>query len=435
MTVLVVGLSHRTAPVSVLEQAALTGDGIDRLLTDVAAAEPIGEAVLLATCNRLEIYADVEKFHTSVASITQALARHTGLALEALTPHLYVHYDDRAVQHLFRVACGLDSMVVGEAQILGQVKGALALAQKLGTAGRVLNELVQHALRVGKRAHTETDLDKAGQSLVTVGLEAAEKVLGPIAGKTALIVGAGSMSALAAATLRRAGAGRIVIANRTYERGARIAESVDGEAILFDQMGEALAAADLLLSCTGAAGLVIGADQIAAAVRRRPDRPLYVVDLALPHDVDQAAADLEGVTLVNLERIAERVADGRRIPSVDQVQRIVDEEVAEFAGWQRSVRVAPTVVALRARAAEVVAAELNRLAGRLPDLDERQREEVAHTVRRVVDKLLHAPTVRVKELARRPDGVSYAEVLRELFDLDPQAVEAVTAPETEEGAS
>ncbi|KWW98146.1 glutamyl-tRNA reductase [Carbonactinospora thermoautotrophica] len=435
MTILVVGLSHRTAPLSVLEQAALTGDGVDRLLTDVAAAETIGEAVLLATCNRLEIYADVEKFHTSVAGITQALTQHTGLALEALTPHLYVHYDERAVQHLFRVACGLDSMVVGEAQILGQIKGALALAQKLGTAGRVLNELVQQALRVGKRAHTETEIDKAGQSLVTVGLEAAEEAIGPITGKTALIVGAGSVSALAAATLRRAGVGRIVIANRTYERGARVAASVGGEAIPFDRTGEALADADLLVSCTGAAGLVIDTDQVAAAMRQRPGRPLFVLDLALPHDVDQAVADLEEVTLVNLERISERVADDRRLPSVEQVQRIVAEEVAEFAGWQRSVRVAPTVVALRARAAEVVASELDRLAGRLPELDERQRDEVAQTVRRVVDKLLHTPTVRVKEMARRPDGVSYADVLRELFDLDPQAVEAVTAPETEEGVS
>ncbi|KWX10678.1 glutamyl-tRNA reductase, partial [Carbonactinospora thermoautotrophica] len=350
-------------------------------------------------------------------------------------PHLYVHYDERAVQHLFRVACGLDSMVVGEAQILGQIKGALALAQKLGTAGRVLNELVQQALRVGKRAHTETEIDKAGQSLVTVGLEAAEEAIGPITGKTALIVGAGSVSALAAATLRRAGVGRIVIANRTYERGARVAASVGGEAIPFDRTGEALADADLLVSCTGAAGLVIDTDQVAAAMRQRPGRPLFVLDLALPHDVDQAVADLEEVTLVNLERISERVADDRRLPSVEQVQRIVAEEVAEFAGWQRSVRVAPTVVALRARAAEVVASELDRLAGRLPELDERQRDEVAQTVRRVVDKLLHTPTVRVKEMARRPDGVSYADVLRELFDLDPQAVEAVTAPETEEGVS
>ncbi|MGH3327994.1 MAG: glutamyl-tRNA reductase, partial [Streptomycetales bacterium] len=239
MSVLAVGLSHRSAPVRVLDRAALTAEAREKLLQDVAGADHVAEALVLATCNRVEVYTDVDKFHGGVAAVSELLARHTGLAHEQLTDHLYVHYEDRAVQHLFTVACGLDSMAVGEAQILGQVKSALGLAQRRGTAGRVLNELVQQALRVGKRAHTETDIDRVSRSLVTVGLAAAERTLGTVAGRPALIIGAGSMSALIAASLRRAGAGTITVANRTYDRGARVAAAVGGQAIPLDRVDEA----------------------------------------------------------------------------------------------------------------------------------------------------------------------------------------------------
>jgi glutamyl-tRNA reductase len=429
MSILVVGLSHRSAPVSVLERAALIGDEIGKLLDDVAAAPHVAEAVVLATCNRSEVYAEVEKFHGGVADVSELLARHTGVDLSELTPHLYVHYEDRAVQHLFTVACGLDSMVVGESQILGQVKSALALAQRQGSLARNLNELFQHALRVGKRAHTETDLDRAGQSLVTVGLEQAEPVLGGIEGRSALVVGAGSMSALAAATLRRGGAREIMIANRTYERGVHLASSVDGRALALTDVDGAVAAVDIVVSCTGAAGLVVTAETVAAAMRRRAGRRLFLLDLALPRDVDPAVRRVPGVTLVDLERIAEVLAGDHRAVDVDAVGRIVSEEVEVFASWQQASRVAPTVAALRSMAADVVDAELARLAGRLPVLEPQAREEIAQTVRRVVDKLLHAPTVRVKELASTPDGASYAAALRELFDLDRNAVEAVSRPE------
>jgi glutamyl-tRNA reductase len=430
MSVLVVGVSHRTAPVSVLERVALTEDGTAKLLDDAVAASHVTEVVVLATCNRTELYAEVEKFHGGVADVSELLARHTGVSLEQLTPHLYVHYEDRAVQHLFAVACGLDSMVVGEGQILGQVKEALALAQRQSTLARTLNELFQHALRVGKRAHTETDIDRAGQSLVTVGLEQAEPVLGGIEGCSALVVGAGSMSALAAATLRRSGIRDIVVANRTYERAKRLALAVHGRAVPLDDIDAALAEVDLVVSCTGAAGIVLYAETISAAVRRRAARPLFLLDLALPRDVDPAVRVIAGVTLVDLERIAEVLAGHADAVDVDAVRQIVAEEVATFAGWQQASRVAPTVVALRSMAADVVDAELARLATRLPGLAPQAREEIAQAVRRVVDKLLHAPTVRVKELASTPDGVAYAEALGKLFDLDQKAVEAVTRADT-----
>ncbi|MFC1418341.1 glutamyl-tRNA reductase [Streptacidiphilus cavernicola] len=427
MSLLVLGLSHRTAPVGLLERAALTGDSPRRLLHAAAAAAPVGEAALVATCNRIELYADVDKFHAGVADLSVLLAEHSGVDLEELTAHLYVHYEDRAVHHLFSVACGLDSMVVGEGQILGQLRDALGLAQEQHTAGRGLNELFQQALRVGKRAHSETDIDKAGQSLVTFGLERIADRTGPVEGKRALVVGAGSMSSLAAATLARAGVVELVIANRTHERAVRLAETLDARVVPFADVALAMAETDLVVSCTGAAGVVLGADEIAAAVAKRaPGSLLGVLDLAMPRDVDTAVHTLDGVHLVDLETLAEAAqATEAGARDVDAVRRIVGTEVDAFGAAQRAAAITPTVVALRAMASEVVSTELERLDGRLPELDPRARAELAQTVRRVVDKLLHSPTVRVKQLAGEPGGASYAEALRELFDLDPAAVRAV----------
>ncbi|MFE6502700.1 glutamyl-tRNA reductase [Kitasatospora sp. NPDC057738] len=438
MSLLVVGLSHRTAPVGVLERAALTGDVPTRLLHDAAATATVGEAALLNTCNRIELYADVDKFHAGVAELSLLLAHHSGVDLEELTSHLYVHYEDRAVHHLFSVACGLDSMVVGEGQILGQLRDALAKAQEEHTAGRGLNELFQQALRVGKRAHSETGIDKAGQSLVTFGLEQVAAGAGEIAGKRALVVGAGSMSSLAAATLVRSGVTDLLIANRTPARAERLVEILGPDvASVLDlaKVPEALAEVDLVISCTGAAGVVIKAEDVAAAVASRRDaqrlrhgasEPLALLDLAMPRDVDHTVHELPGALLVDLESLSHAHAASPGAGDVDQVARIVSDEVTAFSAAQRAARIAPTVVALRSMASDVVAAELGRLDSRLPDLDERSRAEITQTVRRVVDKLLHAPTVRVKQLAAEPGGASYAEALRELFDLDPAAVHAVS---------
>ncbi|MEV7420428.1 glutamyl-tRNA reductase [Streptomyces sp. NPDC089919] len=583
MSLLVVGLSHRSAPVSVLERASLSADAKVKLLHDTLAAEPATEATVLATCNRIELYADVDKFHAGVAELSTLLAQHSGVALEELTPYLYVHYEDRAVHHLFSVACGLDSMVVGEGQILGQIKDALALGQELHTAGRLINDLFQQALRVGKRAHSETGIDRAGQSLVTFGLEQLSAGTGLTvdawaAGKRALVIGAGSMSSLAAATLARAGVAEVVVANRTLERAERLAvilgEKVPARAVPMDSVGSELTRVDVVVSCTGATGLVLAAEDIAAALAGRPaglsptppspsyrwgdphpetgaaprtpltpsasgaelpgafgageavpqpatadaavvarlaeaaarlgrladagaartladsrtavdadgcpvefdvpagasgraaiagvdasslelhgtwaDRAeaagrgavrragvpqaraaaggvrLALLDLAMPRDIDAAVHRIPGVRLVDIESLAEASADAPMAADVELVKAIVGDEVAAFGAAQRAAHITPTVVALRAMAAEVVASEVARLDGRLPDLDDRQRAEVTQTVRRVVDKLLHAPTVRVKQLASEPGGAGYADALRELFDLDPETVAAVS---------
>ena len=428
MSLLAVGLSHRSAPHALLERAALSTERTGKLLADLAASPNVHEAAAMATCNRIEVYAGVDKFHAAVTEITELLSVHTGVAQAELTQHLYVHYDGRAVQHLFTVACGLDSMVVGEPQILGQIRTALATAQELGTAGRSLNDLMQQALRVGKRAHSETGLDRAGQSVVSVALDAAYADLGVEGPEQlrALIIGAGSMAALAAASLNRAGVRHMVVANRTQERAEHLAAQYNGVAVPMAEIVPALGEADLVVACTGAPGYVITGEMLNRAAH---SHPVALVDLALPRDVDPAVRELSDVHVVDLERVAQ---DGSAQAAgaageIAAVRDLVLAEVEAYAAAQRADAVAPTVAALRVMAADVVRAELDRLRGKTPGLGDKDRAEVEQTVRRVVDKLLHVPTVRVKQLAGAPGGSSYAEALRELFGLDPASVEAVSA--------
>jgi glutamyl-tRNA reductase len=437
VSVLVVGLSHKSAPVAILEQAALSGDTLTKLLRDVALADSVAETFVVSTCNRVEVYADVDRFHAGVTAICELIARHGGLDGRDLTPHLYLHYEERAVAHLLAVACGLDSVVVGEGQILGQVRLALKLAEEHGTVGRVLGGLGRLALRAGKRARAETGIARAGQSLASVAIELAVSRLGGLAGRDVLVVGAGSMSALAAAAACRNGAASIAIANRTRRHAERLAGNVRGNVVALADLGRALAAADLVISCTGASGHVIGRDLAAAALaaRERQNRrgPLVVLDLAMPRDVAPAVAGLPGVVVIGMDQLSEHSAVAGAA-DVAAVQAICDAELAAYRSAADAARVAPTVVALRAKADTVVDAELARLAGRLSadGLNGHALEEIAQTIRRVVDKLLHAPTVRVKELAGSPGGEEYAAALRVLFDLDPLAVDAVTRAVTEQ---
>jgi glutamyl-tRNA reductase len=445
VSVLVVGLSHKSAPVAVLERAAVSGDTLTKLLRDVVQAEPVAEAFVVSTCNRVEVYADVDRFHAGVTAICELLARHCSVPSHELTQYLYVHYEDRAVSHLLAVAAGLDSMVVGEDQILGQVRSAVKLAAEHGTAGRVLGELGRLALRTGKRARAETAIGRAGFSLLSAAVELAAASLGPLhpgedplAGRDVLVVGAGSMSGLATATAARSGAASITVANRTRAHAERLAASVSPVTTTvtgLEDLPSAIAAADVVISCTGAAGQVITGDMVSAALAARaPGDALVIMDLAMPRDVEPAVADLAGVVLIGMEQLSEH-ASAVRDDDVAAVRTILEAELAAYQSAMDAARVAPTVVALRAKAAGVVDAELARLAGRLSadGLSGHALDEIAQTVRRVVDKLLHAPTVRVKELAGSPGGEEYAAALRVLFDLDPRAVEAVTraAPEQE----
>jgi len=454
VSVLVVGLSHKTAPVAVLERAAVSGDTLGKLLHDVARLTDIAETFVISTCNRVEVYAEVDRFHGGVAGVCELLSRHSGIPAHELTGSLYVHYEDRAVQHLLAVATGLESVVVGEDQILGQVRSALRVAGEQGTLGRSLRDLGRLALRVGKRARAETGIDRLGLSLVSVGIDRAVAELGQqraaarpaaplpaassvLSGLHVLVVGAGAMSGLAVATAARAGAARVTVANRTRERAERLAAGLaadaagDGRGAVADfaELPAAIATADLVISCTGAAGLVVTEPVVRDALALRdPGRDLVLLDLAMPRDIDPAVGLLAGVRVIGIEALSDAGGGSVGAAEVAAVRVIVEEEFAAYGAAVRAASVTPTVVALRAKAATVVDAELGRLAGRLAEegVSGHALEEIAQTVRRVVDKLLHAPTVRVKELASSPNGGEYADALRVLFDLDPRTVDAVT---------
>jgi len=422
MSVLVVGVSHKSAPVALLERLALDAEGVTKLVDDLMGSEHVGEATVIATCNRLEVYADVDRFHGSVEEVSRLLVDRAGESTEALVPHLYVHYDDGAVSHLFNVASGLDSMVVGEGQILGQTREALRLGQELGSVGPALNVLFQQALRVGKRSHAETDIDRAAPSLVTAALE---RIPGSVAGRRVVVVGAGAMASLAISTVFRLGASDISVVNRSSDNAERLARDYDARSLPLLDLTSALTEADVVVSCTGAAGVLITRDALESA-REGVETPLAIIDLALPHDVEPEVVTLPGVSLVGLASLAEDLRDSDAAREVGGVRAIVAQEISAFLSARHQASVTPTVVALRSMATAVVDAEMERLATRLPDLDEATRAEVLHTVRRVADKLLHEPTVRVKELANETGAVSYAAALADLFALDPDAVDAVT---------
>ncbi len=428
MSVLVVGISHNSAPVALLEQVALDADGVHKLVSGVASCEHVTEATVISTCNRVEIYAEVDRFHGSVEDLSRLLVDRAGFATEEMLPHLYVHYDDGAVSHLFQVAAGLDSMAVGEGQILGQTRAALRLGQELGTAGPALNVLFQQALRVGKRSRAETGIDQVAPSLVSAALERAAGVVGAVAGKKVVVVGAGAMAGLATATVSRRGAGEVVVVNRSAARAGRLAGEHGARVAPLADLAAEMVGADLLITCTGATGVLVTRAMVESA-RAGAERPLAVIDVALPHDVETEVAEIPGVLLVGLAELSEVLHDTEVGREVVEVRRIVAQEVTAFLTARRRADVTPTVVALRSMATSVVDAEMARLDGRLPALDQAARDEVLHTVRRVADKLLHEPTVRVKQLANEQGAISYATALAELFALDPDAVEAVTRPE------
>ncbi len=427
MSILVVGISHNSAPVALLERVALDDDGVHKLITNASACEHVTEATVIATCNRVEIYTDVDRFHGSVESLSRLLVEGAGAVTEAMLPHLYVHYDDAAVSHLFHVAAGLDSMAVGEGQILGQTREALRLGQELGTVGPALNVLFQQALRVGKRSRAETGIDQVAPSLVSAALERSDEAVGTVEGKYVVVVGAGAMAGLATATVARLGAGQVTVVNRTPGRADRLATEYGARAVALADLRAELSAADILITCTGASGTLISRDMLSES--RTDDRQLAVIDIALPHDVDPGVASLPGVTLIGLAQLADALHQSEAGREVLEVRRIVGEEVTSFLAARRQASVTPTVVALRSMATAVVDAEMARLEGRLPELDDADLAEIRHAVRRVADKLLHEPTVRVKELANEHGAVSYAAALAELFALDPEAVDAVTRPE------
>lgn len=422
MTLLVVGASHRSSPLGLLEQVAVVAADPVQVENAVAADPAVNEVLVLATCNRVEFYIDTTRFHAGVDAVAAALSSGTGVDLDELGEHMYAHYDAAAVEHLFTVTAGLDSMALGEAQILGQVRQAYGRARADGNAGRLLASVVEPALRAGRRARSETGLDRLGNRMVDAALDQAELLVGPLGGASAAVVGAGGMAGLVGATLVRREVGGLNVVNRSVERAERLASGLGGAVAGLADLPALLASHDVVVSCTGAVGHVIHLDAVRTAVEARAGRPLVLVDLALPRDVDPAVAGLAGVTVLDLADLGRELA-GTGIPEADLARDIVAQEVAAWRLSREAAAVAPTVVALRSQAADVVAAELDRLRSRLPAAGETVMTdavlaELERTVRRVVDKVLHTPTVRVQELASGPGGSAYAEALQTLFGLD-----------------
>ena len=433
MSLLVVGLSHESADLALLERVAQGEHATESISSRLLTSADITEFLVLTTCNRVEVVAEVERFHGAVADIATVLAEVSAHDEETLRGSLYVHYDDRAVHHLFSLACGLRSMALGEPQVLGQLRQALVLAQDAGTVGARLNPLLQHALRVGKRAHAETDLDTVAKSLVQLGLRELAVAVPELQHARAMVVGAGAMSAVAAATLARAGVADLRVVARDPAKASALATRHGGRSVPWSLLSEQLASVDLLVTCTGAVAPVIGVDALKRArdTRRGGDRhQLAILDLALPSDVEPEVADLPGIHRCGLADVdaRRRQSEDATGPVVREVQDLVTGEVAAYLSSRRAHEVAPTVAALRAQAGALVEQEMTRLEQRLPDLDEAARAEVRRSVSRVVDKLLHTPTVRVKEKHAQDQPEDYARVLRELFDLDPRDTVAVGVP-------
>jgi glutamyl-tRNA reductase len=416
----VVGLNHRTAEVGLLERMTVPPAGLPKALHTLADREHLAEVVLLSTCNRTEIYARATRFHPGVDDARHFLAELAGVDPDTLAESLYTYHDDAAVAHLFAVAAGLDSMIIGEGEVLGQVREAWTAAEQEGTAGQMLSRAFRHAVHVGKRARHETGIARHAVSVSSAAVALAAERLGSLSGRTVLVLGAGGVGEGMAVALAGAGVGEIVVANRSASRARELARRVHGRAISLDEIPDELVTADVLLASTGAPGVLIERGDIEVVMERRGGRALLVVDVAVPRDVDQGVGQVFGVTLLDIEALrafGEQSLQQRRA-EVGKVRVIITDELDRFRVEHSAREVAPLVASLRARADAIQAAELERRAGRLAALDPEARELLEAATRAVLNKLLHEPTVRVKDAAGTAQGALLADALADLFALD-----------------
>lgn len=417
MSVLVVGVNHHTSPLPVLERLTLSEAAAGKAVHGLVQRDNVREAVVLATCSRTEIYLVGERFHGAFADATELLADISGMTLNELHPYIYVEHDEAAVRHLFEVASGLDSVVLGESEILGQVRRAAALAREHGGLRATMQLLFDRALAAGKRARTETGIARGTTSISHAAVEMAAQTLGSLDGRDVLVVGAGEMGRGVATALRAAGVRNIVVANRTPSRGAVLAATVDGQVSDLAALPAALDAASVVVTCADGATM-LDADLVAA---RAAAGPLLVVDIAVPRNVDPAVAGLDGVTLFDLDDLARWTETGRRQRQAvaDLVAAIVADEVQRYLLDVTQRQAAPLVAQLHERAESIRNDELARYGKRLETLGERERESVEALTRAIVAKLLHGPTVRLRAEVGTPQGERNAAAVRELFDLEP----------------
>jgi glutamyl-tRNA reductase len=418
MTIVNLGISHRIAPPEILEKLAVPSAQRGNVLARLRALPPIDEVAILSTCNRVEVYAAT---HGPAGPVTRAvahvLAAHGRVEVGEVLRLARIRVGGAAVEHLFTVACGLDSMAVGEDQIVAQIKDAARAAAAAGTSGPAITGLIDAALRASKRARAQTTISTEGISLTRAGLDLAQAHLGGLAARHAVVVGTGSTGKLAARLLREAGVGRLFVASRSQERAAEVAAAVHGRPLRASDVPAALTDADILVTATGGAAPVVLASQVRAARAPAGRPPLFVLDLGMPPDVEPAVGRLDGVTLVNLAALGRHMANRAMPGQIPQVRAIVAAEAAAYTARQDQATAAPVIASMHAQIRQLADAELARLRDRLPDLSDQQRAETAATVHRILRKILHQPTVRAKQFSAGPNGPIYLDALRQLFDL------------------
>lgn len=424
---LCLGLNHTTAPLAIREQLSFAPTPLHAALARFGpmhcSERPLGiaEAAILSTCNRLEIYALVKDAGQATDSLVDFLSEARNIPPETFHDHLYSFVDEEAAAHLMKVAAGLDSLILGEPQILGQVVEAYQAAMTHGAVGTVLSRLFRAAIHAGKRARSETSISASAASVSSVAVLLASRVFGDLSNCEVLVAGAGEMGELAVRALMERGARGLLVANRTYDRAVQLARQWDGEAMTFERLGEGLAQADIVISATNAPHTIIGRAEVEAAMRVRQERPLFVIDIAVPRDVDTEVGTLPGVHLYDIDDLEDQVEsnlDGRRA-EVPRVESIVEEELGAFMGWLASLEVVPTISQLRQQAEALRSAEVERALNRLDTLSEAEREVVLKLSTRLVNKLLHEPITCLKEEAANGNGVAYTQAMRHLFGLEP----------------
>jgi len=418
MSLLVVGVNHRSGPLSLLERLTIAPGDLPKAVSGLAQRDTIREAVVLSTCNRTEVYVIAERFHGAYADARDFLCELGELDIDTLSPHLFSEHDDAAVTHLFEVSAGLDSAVIGEGEILGQIRTAWKVALDESAARSGMNLLMRSAVATGKRARTETAIGRGTASVSHAAVEMLGDVVGDLTGLNVAVIGAGSMGEGVAVALHKAGGADICVVNRSPERGAALAQRVGGNAAGFDQLDSALTAADVVVASTGSGEPVITVDKLRSA-RSDVARPLHIIDIAVPRDVEAGVAALDGVTVLDLDDLRDWADRGRaqRAMEAELVRRIVAEEVDNFAIEQTSRQAAPLVASMRRAADDVRASELERFATRLADLSDSDRDAVDALTKAIVSKLLHEPSVRLKLGAGTPQGDRNAAAVRDLFDL------------------
>jgi glutamyl-tRNA reductase len=421
MHLIVVGLSHKTAPVEIREKLAVPESRLGEALNRLCSYPGVKEGILLSTCNRVEVYSVVEEIDSGYGRIQEFLAdTHLALSSEQLTPHLYWHTGDRAIAHLFRVAASLDSMIIGESQILGQLKDAFEAALVHKSTGVIMNKVVKKAISVAKRVRTETKIAEMAVSVSYAAVELAKKIFSNLEEKTVLLVGAGEMAKLAAQHLIAQGVRHVRITTRTPQHAIDLADKFGGTPVPFDQFREEMAFADIVLVSTGAAHYLIGADDVHRAVKERMNRPMFLIDISVPRNIDPSVRHVDNAFLFDIDDLKQRVEQNRaeRLQEAEKAERMVIEEVMMLREWMKSLEVTPTIVALRSRVDEIKRGELEKALGRLAHLSPEDRHLVEGMASSIVNKMIHSTMVTLKAEVNSDSGAAFVEAARRFFNLD-----------------